>query len=141
MKNKFCREILSLTFLAVLFMQAPAQQKALQIGDKIPEEIWTTALSMGYGSEKTTTLAKDRGKLILLDFWATWCSACLLSFPKMEALRGTAGIAGLFRLAEYTRNWENNTEYHSSNTKMLTTIELEINTTMKIMKMMFNKKE
>lgn len=59
----------------------------------------------------------------------------------LHKLRGTAGIAGLFRLAEYTRNWENNTEYHSSNTKMLTTIELEINTTMKIMKMMFNKKE
>lgn len=91
MKNKFCREILSLTFLAVLFMQAPAQQKALQIGDKIPEEIWTTALSMGFGSEKTTTLAKDRGKLILLDFWATWCSACLLSFPKMEALQEKFG--------------------------------------------------
>ena len=87
MKNKFCREILSLIFMTLLFLQMPAQQKVLKIGDPVPEEIWTTTLSMVNSPEKTATLAKDRDKLILLDFWATWCSACLLSFPKMEALQ------------------------------------------------------
>ena len=91
MKNKFCREILSLTLLALLFLQLPAQQKALKIGDTIPEEIWTTQLSMVNNANKTTTLAKDRDKLILLDFWATWCSACLLNFPGMEALQQKFG--------------------------------------------------
>lgn len=86
MKNKFCREILSLTLLALLFLQLPAQQKALKIGDTIPEEIWTAPLPMVNSPEKTTTLAKDRDKLILLDFWATWCGSCLKNFPKMEAL-------------------------------------------------------
>ena len=86
MKNKFCREILFLAFLALLFLQLPAQQKALKIGDTIPEEIWTTPLPMGNSPEKTTTLAKDRDKLILLDFLATWCGSCLKNFPKMEEL-------------------------------------------------------
>ena len=86
MKNKFCREILSLSFLALLFLQVPAQEKALKIGDAIPEKVWTTPLPMVNSPNKTITLAKDRDKLILLDFWATWCGSCLKNFPKMEAL-------------------------------------------------------
>ena len=86
MKKKFCREILSLTLLALLFLQLPAQQKALKIGDSIPEEIWTAPLPMVNSPEKITTLAKDRDKLILLDFWATWCGSCLKNFPKMDSL-------------------------------------------------------
>ncbi|MBU8883848.1 TlpA family protein disulfide reductase [Kaistella sp. DKR-2] len=86
MKKKFCREILSLTLTATLFLQIPAQLKALKIGDAIPEEVWKTPLQVVNSGEKTITLAKDRDKLILLDFWATWCSACLLNFPGMEAL-------------------------------------------------------
>ncbi len=91
MKNKFCRGIYSLTFLTLLFLQIPAQQKALKIGDAIPEEIWTAPLQVVNGPEKITTLAKDRDKLILLDFWATWCSSCLKNFPKMEALEKQFG--------------------------------------------------
>ena len=91
MKNKFCRDLFSLTFITLLSMQMPAQQKALKIGDKIPEEIWTTPLNMVNSSQKTLQLSEDRDKLILIDFWATWCSACLKNFPKMEALEKQFG--------------------------------------------------
>ena len=37
-------------------------------------------------SGKTLSLKEDKDKLILLDFWNTWCSGCLLNFPKMETL-------------------------------------------------------
>lgn len=86
MKNKFCREIFSLAFLALLFLQTSAQQKALKIGDVIPEKVWMTPLSVANAPQKTMELDKDRDKLILLDFWATWCGSCLKNFPKMEAL-------------------------------------------------------
>ena len=91
MKKKFCRDLLSLTFLVMLFLHSPAQQKALKVGDKIPENIWTTTLEMVNGSTKTNTLSRDRDKLILLDFWATWCAGCLQNFPKMEALQKQFG--------------------------------------------------
>ena len=86
MKNKFCREIFSLTFLTMLFVNSSAQQKALKIGDVVPEQVWTTSLPIVNASEKTMKLDNDKDKLILLDFWATWCGSCLKNFPKMQAL-------------------------------------------------------
>ena len=91
MKNKFCREILSLLFMAMLFLYSPAQQKALKIGDDIPESFWSTSLAVVNAPQKTVDLTKEKDKLILLDFWATWCSACLINFPRMESLQQEFG--------------------------------------------------
>ncbi len=91
MKNKFCRELLSLTFITLLFLHTAAQQKALKIGDAIPEQVWATQLPVVNAPQKTIELGKDRDKLILLDFWNTWCSACLKGFPKMEDLQKKYG--------------------------------------------------
>lgn len=91
MKKKFCRDVFSLAFTAMLFLQISAQQKALKIGDPIPEEVWKTPLQVVNSPQKTMTLEAEKEKLILLDFWNTWCSACLKGFPKMEELQQQFG--------------------------------------------------
>ena len=38
---------------------------------------------------KTISLADHRGKIIFLNFWATWCKPCLIEMPSMEKLHNT----------------------------------------------------
>lgn len=83
----FCRGFLSLVFTIVAATTAFAQNKPLKIGEPLPESIWTTPLQVVNHPQKTITLAPDKNKLILLDFWATWCSSCLKNFPRMEELQ------------------------------------------------------
>lgn len=73
-----------------LFLTASAQTiKGIQPGDKIPEDIWKAPLHFisSAGGDTTITLSAYRGKLIILDFWATWCSGCIAAMPKLKKLQ------------------------------------------------------
>ena len=64
--------------------------KPLQIGDSIPSTLWNLPLQMIKARQEgsaTVTLNDYKGKLIILDFWATWCKSCLLTMPKMHNLQ------------------------------------------------------
>jgi peroxiredoxin len=46
-------------------------------------------------SGKVTTLKDYRGKVVLLDFWATWCHGCKEEIPWFSQLDKTYGAKGL----------------------------------------------
>jgi thiol-disulfide isomerase/thioredoxin len=40
---------------------------------------------------KEHTLSQFKGKVVLLDFWGTWCGACRSELPRMQALHAAFG--------------------------------------------------
>lgn len=91
MKNFFYRGLLSFVFTLMTSFWAFSQQKKLKIGDPLPASVWKAPLEVVNFPQKTIDLSSDKNKLILLDFWNTWCSACLTGFPKMEGLQQKFG--------------------------------------------------
>jgi len=45
------------------------------------------------------SLAELRGKVVLVNFWATWCAPCVTEMPALQQLRDALGPQGLEVLA------------------------------------------
>jgi len=53
------------------------------IGEVVPDV--TIDHIQGYAGHKAK-LSDFRGKLLILDFWATWCKPCVMMIPRMDSL-------------------------------------------------------
>lgn len=51
------------------------------------------------GTIAAVKLSQYRGKVLYLDFWASWCGPCKQSFPWMNAMQAKYGAQGLQVLA------------------------------------------
>lgn len=76
-----------LIFISSLFFSIANGQRftSLKVGDKIPDVIITHFFNEPTRKEKISNLYNDR--LLILDFWGTWCGACLEEFPRFDALK------------------------------------------------------
>ncbi len=70
---------------------ANAQEiKPLKVGQKVPLAILQQKMPYINGNNGQTdsvALSAYKGKLLILDFWATWCSGCIYQFEKLEKLQ------------------------------------------------------
>jgi peroxiredoxin len=71
-----------LALVLVGFALAAPAGSALEEGDRAP----AFAAPM-LGGKGTVELGRYRGKVVYLDFWASWCAPCLVAIPEVEAMR------------------------------------------------------
>jgi len=68
------------------FICLAGEVKPLKIGDKVPDIEFKLVDSKTGGISKGK-LSDYKGKLVIIDFWASWCYSCLHKFPKMDELQ------------------------------------------------------
>jgi thiol-disulfide isomerase/thioredoxin len=86
--KKSVRALLCLYLTLIIAMDAVKAQ-TLKVGDTLPPELWSMPLDVinHPTGKETLTLSEYKDKLIILDFWATWCSPCIAMLPKQDSLQ------------------------------------------------------
>jgi thiol-disulfide isomerase/thioredoxin len=72
---------------AALLFGGAARAEGLKVGDMFP------SMPAGAGAPEV------KGKVVLVDFWASWCAPCKRSFPELQALDEKYRARGLTVLA------------------------------------------
>lgn len=113
MKLKIC-----LLGLLCLFFQASSQTKPtikfLEVGDKVPDITINNIINY---PAKTAKVSDFKGKLLILDFWATWCSPCVAMIPKMDSLQNVFKGSVQFLPVAYQNSKEIHAFYNNLKTK------------------------
>jgi len=75
--------------LALWLALAPISVPAATIGDMAPE-----AAGLVLSGPEGIKLSKLRGKVVVVDFWASWCGPCIMAMPELDEMRNQLRQAG-----------------------------------------------
>ncbi len=66
--------------IGALFVVAAGPAYCLEVGEKAP------IFALPDLQDRTHSLTDYQGKVVLVNFWASWCKECLLEMPSLNAL-------------------------------------------------------
>src|ERR1700722_3616107 len=76
-----------LAFVGTLYLSL--HDNVVTVGDTAPD------FSIKADNGKTVTARQFGGKLLILNFWATWCPPCVQEVPSLDLLQRALGPKGL----------------------------------------------
>lgn len=83
--------VVGLLGLAAWQFMGPSENEAL-IGEPAP------AFNLKTLDGQVTGTSQHPGKVVLLDFWATWCPPCIKQMPALRALDEDPGLDGVLTI-------------------------------------------
>lgn len=76
--------VVAIVILCLFWPPMAHSQTALSVGDQVPEMKISNVINHSSPSINTS---EYKGKLLIIDFWATWCSPCIAVMPKSDSLQ------------------------------------------------------
>lgn len=67
----------------VLLVTAPCAFGQLKNGDPVPD----LQFNLLNATEPTTSINQLKGKVVIIEFWATWCGGCIVAMPHLAELQ------------------------------------------------------
>ncbi len=98
--------IRNLTVIAAAFVLTLASngQAAVSVGDIAPE----ISSTMAYNAPtRKISIAQFRGRVVLIDFWATWCGPCVATIPHLQQLHEKYAKQGLVVIGQTDKTSRN----------------------------------
>ena len=97
MSKKLLTYAVPLVILGALAWLAlrPHGQRPVGIGESVPDFSMPVASGSAAGAGNSVRLEDYRGKVLVLNFWATWCPPCVEETPSLEAFSEKAKSLGV----------------------------------------------
>lgn len=92
--DRTLRILLAVSFIAFVWVIKDSfEERIVNVGDKAPNFSITTEKG------RTVSVSDFGGKVLVLNFWATWCPPCIQEIPSLDQFAATMKDKGVVVLA------------------------------------------